>query len=332
MTDDNVDGKDAKISMKRRALKVVRRYDGETRTVEKAARSMRNAAKFRSGRPVRRRDVFAIRKGSSERFGVYGFGGCDILSIVGAGPELASRVDGSFCIGSFGKADHTRSDVLLQTLNPPNPSLTQDVSERLGLIDTYFTPTLFEPTFPIPHQVGIGEFPKNVVVLSTSADSSRTLYRNREHGFLVDPGGWWLTTDMGDVLNDLSAVKWFASNFVKARRIEVDESMSNFAQIITELRDRTGAFVVMMNVLTVDPGSSSLDYKHANSPNRVRRREFGLAATELAADMDLPLLDVDRMTKEMGISGQADFVHYTPDQNALISREFSQLLIDAGVV
>jgi len=324
--------KDTKVSMKRKALKVVRRLDGETRTVEKTARSMRNAAKFRAGLPVRRRDMYAVRKGSSERFGVYGFGGCDILSIVGAGPELADHVDGSFCLGSFGKADHTRSDLLLQTLNPPDRSLTHEVSERLGLIDTYFTPTLFEPTFSIPSQVAVGSFPKKVVVLSTSADSSRTLYRHREHGFLVDPGGWWLTTDMGDVLNDLSAVKWFASNYVKARRIEVAESMDNFARIITELRDRTGAFVVMMNVLTVDPGSSSLDYKHANSPNRVRRREFGLAATQLAASMDFPLLDVDRMTKEMGISGQADFVHYTPEQNALIAREFSNLLIDAGVV
>lgn len=329
MTDDK---KDSKISMKRKALKVVRRFDGETRTVEKTARSMRNAAKFRAGLPVRRRDVYAVRRGSASKFGVYGFGGCDILSIVGAGPDLADRVDGSFCIGSFGKADHTRSDLLLQTLNPPSISLTREVSDRLGLIDTYFTPALFEPAFQIPNQVGLGNFPKNVVVLSTSADSSRTLYRHREHGFLVDPGGWWLTTDMGDVLNDLSAVKWFASNFVKARRIEVEESMENFGQIITELRERTGAFVVLMNVLTVDPGSSSLDYKHANSPNRVRRREFGLAATELAASMDLPLLDVDRMTKEMGISGQADFVHYTPEQNALISREFARLLIEADVV
>lgn len=322
----------ANVPMKRKALKVVRRFDSETRTVEKTARSMRNAAKYRAGIPVRRRGIYAVRKGSPQKFGVYGLGGCDILSIVGAGPTLADRVDGSFCIGSFGAADRTRSDTLLQTLDPPSPELTREVSDRLGLVNSYFTPTLFEPDFQIPNQIGTGRFPKSVVVLSTSADSSRTLYRHRDHGFLVDPGGWWLTTDMGDVLADRSAVKWFASNFVKARRIEVDESMDNFAQIIAELRARMGAFVVMMNVLTVDPGSSSLDYKHANSPNRVRRREFGLAATELAASMNVPLLDVDRMTKQVGISGQADFVHYTPEQNELISLEFANLLIDAGVV
>lgn len=316
----------------RRTLNIVRQLGGEERTVEKAARSMRNAAKFRAGRPIKRRDVYAVRNGSTRRFGVFGYGGCDILSIVGAGPRLARHVQTSFCVGGFGNAHRTRSDLLLQSLNPPSLSATASVTEKLGLSEDYFLPTLFDPTFRIPNQGGIGDFPKDVVVLSISSDTSRTLYRHREHGFLVDPGGWWLTTDMGDVLTDLSAVKWFAENFAKTRRIDVADSMDNFKEIVTEIRDRTGAFVVMMNVLTVDPGSSSLDYKHTNSPNRVRRREFGIAATELAATMNLPLLDVDRLTKEMGISGQADFVHYTPEQKRLIGNEFAGLLIDAGAV
>lgn len=316
----------------RRTLNVVRKLGGEERTVEKAARSMRNAARFRAGRPIKRRDVFAVRKGSTQRFGVFGYGGCDILSIVGAGPSLARHADTSLCIGRFGSAHRTRSDLLLQSLNPPNRSVTAAVTEQLRLSEDYFMPTLFDPTFRIPNQGGIGEFPKDVVVLSISSDTSRTLYRHREHGFLVDPGGWWLTTDMEDVLTDLSAVKWFAANFTKTRRIDVADSMDNFKEIVTEIRDRTGAFVVVMNVLTVDPGSSSLDYKHANSPNRVRRREFGIAATELAASMNLPLLDVDRLTKEMGISGQADFVHYTPEQKRLIGNEFANIVIDAGAI
>ena len=293
---------------------------------------MRNAAKFRTGRPMRRQDVYAVRKGSGRRVGIYGMGGCDLDSIVGSGPILANHIDGTLCVGRFGAADHTRSDLLVQTLNPPNATVTSEVIERLDLAEDYFSPVLFEPKFRVPHQSAIGEFPKTAVVLSMSADSSRTLYRHREHGYLVDPGGWWLSTDMGDVLSDLSAVEWFSSNFVKARRIDVAESMENYSQIISELRARTGAFVVMLNVLTVDPGTSSLDYRHANSPNRVRRREFGLAATELAAEMGFPLLDVDRLTKEMGISGQADFVHYTDEQRQHIAREFASLLLDAGVV
>jgi hypothetical protein len=258
-------------------------------------------------------------------------GGCDLRTIIGAGPLLAEEFDGTLCVGSFAKADHTRSDLIVQTLDPPDPSSTSDVMQRLGLIDDYFSPTLFEPRFGVPSQPWFGLFPKDVVVLSISADVGRTLYRHREHGFLVDPGGWWLTTDMNVVLDDLSVVKWFAANFVKIRRISVEESMANFERIIEEVRERTGAFVVMMNVLTVDPGTSSFDYNHANSPNRMRRREFCLATADLAARQNVPLLDVDRLTKELGISDQADFVHYTPAQKRHIAREFADLVIQAEV-
>ncbi|MFV2001279.1 MAG: hypothetical protein ACC654_13025 [Acidimicrobiia bacterium] len=317
---------------KRRVLKAARRIVGEHGLAETKVRSARNAAKFAFGKPVSRRNFFAVRTGSRERFGVFGMGGCDMRTIVGAGPRLAEVSDRTLCIGSFAKVDHTRSDLLLQTLDPPDESVTSEVVERLGLIDSYFSPVLFEEDFAVPSQFGLGMFPKDVIVLGISSDVVRTLYRHREHGFLVDPGGWWLTADMGAVLNDLSAVKWFAANFVKVHRIPVDESMANFGRIIEEVRGRTGAFVVVLNVLTVDPGSSFLGYRHANSPNRVRRREFGLAAAELSARQGVPLLDVDRLTKEIGISGQADFVHYTPEQKSHIAREFAELLIDAGVV
>jgi len=322
----------SKPSLKRRTLKLVRKTFGDRSALELGGRSLRNVVKFRTGSPIERRDFYAVRNGSGERFGVFGIGGCDVTAITGAGPLLSRAHRGTLCVGSFAKADHVRSDLLVQTLDPPDPAVTREVVEKLGLIDHYFSPALFDPTFRVPDQQGLGEFPKNVVVLSISADTARTVYRHREHGFLVDPGGWWLTTDMATVLDDLSVTKWFAKNFVTARRISLEDSMANFERIITEVRKRTGAFVVLMNVLTVDPGSSSLDYMHANSPHRVRRREFHLAVAELAARTNVALLDVDRIAKETGISRQADFVHYTPDQKRRMSEQLARLLISEGVI
>lgn len=319
-------------SLTRRGLKAVRRITGDGTALEEQARSVRNLAKFRAGRPISRRDLFAVRTGGGTRFGVYGMGGCDVRTIVGAGPILAKHHDGTLCIGSFAKAPAVRSDLLLQTLDPPPPELTAEVSAKLGLADHYFSPILFEPTFGVPRQAGLGEFPKNVVVLSISADVGRTLYRHREHEYLVDPGGWWLASDMKAVLNDLSMTKWFAGAFRKVGRIGVEESMANFERLVTQVRERTGAFVVMQNVLTVDPGSVALDYKQANSPNRVRRRQFVLALADLARRLDFPVLDVDRLAKAEGISGQADFVHYTPDQKRFIAREFAGILRGAGII
>jgi hypothetical protein len=280
--------------------------------------------------PVERVDFFA-RSGSRDRFGVYGMGGCDVRTIVGAGPMIANQGGHGVCVGSFGAAPESRSDLLVQTLEPPPWDLTAEVTERLGLNENYFKPRLFEPDFGVPAQIGLGRWPKDVVVLSVSSDVGRTVYRHKEHGFLVDPGGWWLSADMNDVLGDLEVVKWFASNFAKTSRIDVEESMNNFRRIITEVRQRTGAYVVLLNVLTVDPGKVALDYKHANSPNRVRRRQFHDAIARLGANMDFPVINVDRITKQLGISGQADFVHYTNPQKKAISAEFVGLLREAGL-
>ncbi len=319
-------------SMRRRVLATTRRYLGRGNPIENEVRSARNIAKFRMGRDISRRDFYAYKNEGSERLGIYGMGGCDVLTIVRAGPQLRKLTPGSGCIAAVGKAAHARSDLLLQTLDPPPPELTADVAERLNLDPEYFSPRLFTPTFTVPDQRGLGSFPKDVVVLSLSTDTSRTLYRHREHGYLVDPGGWWLTTDMEAVLQDLSAVKWFTSTFKKVGRISVEQSMDNFEKIITVVRERTGAFVVMMNVLTVDPGIAAMDYKLSNSPNRVRRREFAVAVTELARKLDFPVLDVDRAAKVEGISGQADFVHYTLDQKRTIARDFIEILQGHGVV
>lgn len=319
-------------AVRRRALNGLRRVTSDKGSVERSVRSARNAIRFRLGRPVVRRDLYAVRSGPGERLGAFAMGGCDVRTVVGAGPMMARGHKGPICVGSFGFAPESRSDLILQTLSPPAASDTAEVASRLGLSDGYFRPQLFEPEFSVPDQLGLGRWPKKVVVLSISSDVGRTVYRHKEHGFLVDPGGWWLAAEMSDVLGDLTVAKWFAANFTKTPRISVEDSVANFERIIGEVRARTGAFVVVMNVLTVDPGSTALDYKHANSPHRLRRREFREAFSYLGQKLDLPVLDVDRLTKQLGISGQADFVHYTPQQKKLISAEFAGLLSDAGVI
>lgn len=316
--------------LKRQALAVLRKGNPTLRKLESSARSLRNGARYAVSMPVERVDFFA-RSGGRGRFGVYGMGGCDVRTIVGAGPMIANKSGRSVCVGSFGAAPETRSDLLVQTLEPPPSDMTAEVTERLGLSEDYFKPRLFEQDFGVPAQVGLGRWPKDVVVLSVSSDVGRTVYRHKQHGFLVDPGGWWLSADMNDVLGDLEIVKWFASTFAKTSRIDVEESMNNFRRIVTEVRQRTGAYVVFLNVLTVDPGKVALDYKHANSPNRVRRRQFHEAVAQLGSDMDFPVVNVDRITKQLGISGQADFVHYTKPQKRAISAEFVTLLREAGL-
>lgn len=259
-------------------------------------------------------------------------GGCDTGAVVGAGPSIRRDYHGAVCVAALGSAQDTRSDFMVQTLDPPDLDMTAEVRERLDLAPSYFQPRLFGSHFSLPHQAGVGPFPMSTVVLSISTDTARTLYRHREHGFLVDPGGWWLSGDVGSVLADKSVLQWFASNFTKVGRIGLEDSMANFERIIREIRSRSGAHVVMMNVLSVDPGRGALDYKFSNSPHRHRRREFNIALAELSNKLDFPILDVDRIAKQVGIGGQADFVHYSPEQKVAIANDFDGMLRTAGIV
>lgn len=315
-----------------RFSRTVRKVIGTDSALERKARSARNLVKYRLGKTVSRTDLFISPKGSGRRFGVLLMGGCDVTATTVAGPRLARNPQRPFCLAAVASAPESRSDLLVQSLNPPDPALTREVSERLDLVPGYFEPRVLMKDLKPPHQAGIASFPVEAVVLSISVDTSRTMYRHREHGFLVDPGGWWLSADMGEVIADKSAMMWFAKTFEKIGRIDLENSMKNFERIITEVRKASGAHVIVMNVLSVDPGTGSLDYKFVNSPNKIRRREFNIALSELSQRLDFPVLDVDRIAKGRGISGQADFVHYTPEQKRAIASEFTGMLADSGLI
>src|SRR5213078_3450628 len=88
------------------------------------------------------------------------------------------------------------------------------LSWRLSLNRGYFMPRMFEPTFEVPSSDGLEEFSKNVIILSIGPDVVRVMYRHRQRGLLVDPGGIWFGRPMEEVLGDPSAAQWFRDNFV----------------------------------------------------------------------------------------------------------------------
>jgi hypothetical protein len=131
---------------------------------------------------------------------------------------------------------------------------------------------------------------------------------------------------MTQVLGDLERVKWFSATFKKLGKMPMETYLDNLGLIVKELKARTGAVVVVCNTLVVDPGAAAVDYQFANSPATVRRRQFAIGLREASGDLGFVVLDVDRVTKRAGIAGQADFVHYTPDQKQALRREFVRLL------
>lgn len=266
------------------------------------------------------------------RFGVYGYAGCDIWAIADAGPFLRDVTGATGAVYAEGRADFTRSDLILQGHDGVDATKVAEVIERLDGKPIMFEPNLFNSQFVVPDYPYAGSYDKDVVVLSISSDLSRTVYQHREHGFLIDPGGFWLASDVKDALEDLDTVKWFTKTFKKIGRLTAEETMANFRRLVPLVRETTGAHVVMFNSLTVDPGRRVMDYKLSHSPHRTRRREFAAALVELARELDFSIVDVDRVVKGVGVQGLGDFVKLTPRHKRAVGEEFVRVLRDREVI
>jgi hypothetical protein len=318
------------MKLKKRAVRTLRRVVGDDSAVETTLRKLRNRAQFRTS-GLSKQTTYVVFRGDETRIGVYGFGGCDTWAIAESGPWLRRTTTATGAAWAAGRAQYTRSDLMLQAIDGVDLNAVAEVSERLQLERPTFQPVLLEPRFTVPGHEHLGSFPKDVVVLTISSDLSRILYRHKEHGFLVDPGGFWLSADIKDALGDLDTVKWFAKHFEKTGRTTVDQTMSNMERLVTLIRQRLGAEVVFFNCLTVDPGRQVFDYKLSHSPHRTRRREFGLALVELSRKMDFSIVDADRILKGVGVSGLGDFVKYMPEHKKAIAAEFVRVLREREV-
>lgn len=314
------------------AARALRRGLGRDSSAERNLRALQNRIRLMRGGVVTSTDTYVAKGAGARRLGIYGFGGCDVWAIANAGRRLSKLVDATVAVNAFGRARFTRSDLILQTLTEVDRTATREVEERFALESVMFEPVLFEPEFIVPAVPSAGGFPKSVVVMSISSDLVRVLYRHREHGFLVDPGGFWLASGIETALDELEQVKWFGANFKKVGRISLEDSMANFRQLIPLVRETTGAEVVVFNSLTVDPRRYNLDYDQSHSPHRTRRRDFAAALVDLARELDFSIIDVDRSIKGVGMEGMVDFVKFGPIQRRAIAETLVGVLEDRKLI
>jgi hypothetical protein len=275
--------------------------------------------------------VFWSRPRGVNRVGIYVKGSCDLVSLFSTQPMIHEVLSGTCCILREGMVSDSRSDLLLQTLQGVPQEWLQPVRDRLKLPSDYFEPRLFAPTMTVPGLHGNEELRKSVIVLSIGADALRTVYQHREHGFLVDPGGWWQANTVTAALADLGAAKWFREHFVNIGRISLDAFRDNFSRIIRRLKQDTSAHILVFNVLTVDPGSLTHTYQFVKDPLGIRHREFNLALVELSRELDFSIVDMDRILKQVGVGNQMDFAHFPPDRYEPVAREVFRILMDRGV-
>jgi len=276
------------------------------------------------------RVVQSEKDADSRRMGIYLRGACDLPALLTMAPLVGRHLVGTCAISRDPiMISGSRSDLLLQTLggldDVPAQALAE-VSEMLHLGKRYFSSDPFDPTFEVMGAKGPETFTKDVVALSTAPDFSRTLYRHREHGFLVDPGGFWLNHSIDSALQDMEAVTWFNKTFKSAGKLTGEQFSESFGRLVTEFKERTGAHILVINMLTVDPSDLTHNYRLVKHADNARRRELTVRLSELSRTHDIDVIDVDRILKLGGIEEQVDFAHFSEQQFKPVAAEVYRIL------
>ncbi|MGH8924159.1 MAG: hypothetical protein ACRDWA_05900 [Acidimicrobiia bacterium] len=279
---------------------------------------------------------FSVVKSKSDpepRRGIFMYGGCDLPTLFLTVPMWREGIRGTVAISKpdrqLGSA-HSRQ--LLQSLEGIPDDVIEETCRRLRIPRSFFRPVLFEPTFSIRGHDELGTFPKSVIVISVGSDLVRVLHRHREHGFLVDIGGWWRNQSLEKAMTDLDAARWFAERFETVGKIEPEEYQDNLRKIIRILNERLNAQVIVFNTLEVDPSNPTHNYQLVGPGHAARRRRFNLALAQLSAEMGFAIMDVDRVLKQQGVSELVDFAHFPVQHKLPVAQEGYPILRSLGVV
>ncbi len=276
--------------------------------------------------------IFWSETERENRIGIYVNEGCDLQAIFACIPLIKPQLKGSCCIFKENTMGKFRSDMLLQNyFNTYPDEVVEPVTTKLAIPADSFHTNLFDQNFSVTGINGSEEFPKSVIILTVGRDYRRAIYKHREHGFLIDPGIWWLNQSMDSVLKDLPTAKWFREKFISIGQMTVADFSDNLGKLIKLLREKTNAHILVFNLLTLDPGDLTHNYQFVKKSERIRRMEFNLALAELSQQLNFSIVDMDRILKKAGIANMPDFVHYPQELYPTVAEEVFAILTELGI-
>lgn len=270
--------------------------------------------------------IFGSGSHSENKIGIYMMGGCDLPSVFSCVPLIKPILKGTCCILKEGQIEKSRSDLLLQNLKNYPQDFLAPVLEKFYLPANFFENQLFSPNFCVSNGSSFEEFPKQVVILSIAPDVTRVIYQHREHGFLIDPSGWWNNQPMDLMLRDLSAANWFRKHFVSLGRMTVEAFIESFSELIGQIQRVTNAHILVFNTLTNEPVNINHNYQFVKRPESLRRREFNLALIELSRKFNFWIVDIDKVLKQSKTKNMVDFAHFPVELYQPIGQEVFRIL------
>ncbi len=181
--------------------------------------------------------------------------------------------------------------------------------------------------YPLALQASDALFLTNAdaIVLSVLSDVSMRQHRSRDTGAQV-----YVNHLRG--LNG-EAAAWLAQTHEHTDLPTVEEAFGNLLEVISRVRARTEAPILIYNVSPVAPGPIAHCFAGLEDSLATRIRRFNLMLVELSEKTAVSIVDVDSVVAKAGADRvKLDFNHLTGEGNRLVAVEVLRVLEDYGLL
>ena len=206
----------------------------------------------------------------------------------------------------------TRSDALLVANGVAPPALEQ------ARLPHYNHPLKYQ------FSNAVFETSADAYLFSILPDLLNTLARHREDGHLFMP----IAT--GDYSAEQRA--WLERTYEPLPPLDVDVALANFEAIVTRLRERTKAPVLVFNCSASLPGNSLFSHFGMTDTLSTRIRAFNLGLVRLSQRTGIAIVDVDLLFARFGAGRMSlDPAHMTAEGCHVVMAEVVRIMEAYGL-
>jgi lysophospholipase L1-like esterase len=127
--------------------------------------------------------------------------------------------------------------------------------------------------------------------------------------------------------------RWLKTDFESLPLMDLAESFANLERIVTRIRARTDAPILIYNLSPIVPGQIVHCLQGLGETFATRIRRFNLALADLSEREGISIIDVDEILARAGADRlKVDAMHLKPEAYRLIAEEVVRVLEDVGVL
>ncbi|AFY35394.1 hypothetical protein [Calothrix sp. PCC 7507] len=165
----------------------------------------------------------------------------------------------------------------------------------------------------------------DIIVFSTQAEITKNLWRHRQTGYLTD-----IAEDSEQQWSEVEKQE-LQQHFSPTGLLSIEESQTNFSQLIQLLKEKTGAYIICYNCCDFDPSDRTTNYYQQEDTLSIRIQKLNLALIKLSIQEGISIIDVESVLAELGTEQHIlKALEYSLAAEEAICQEFLRVVEDVG--